>query len=99
MTCLSKHFTLEQMIRSQTAVREGIDNTPPQWAIENLSQLCGQALDAIVEQSGCGLEISSGYRSFELNRAVKGSRNSQHCLGEAADIHSECLDTAELFQF
>jgi zinc D-Ala-D-Ala carboxypeptidase len=30
--------------------------------------------------------VGSGYRSYEVNKAVGGTSNSQHRLGEAADI-------------
>ncbi len=35
--------------------------------------------------------ISSFYRSPELNKAIKGSKNSQHCKGQAIDIDADIL--------
>ena len=80
---LSKHFSLGQMVASQTAIRKGIDNTPDEEAIENLRFLCLR-LDMIHKFSP--IVITSGYRSPKLNAAIGGKKNSQHCRGQAADI-------------
>lgn len=85
-TYLSPHFTLEELTFSQTATRLGIDNTPPEWIIENLRRLANQ-LEKV--RSLCGnrpVFVTSGYRSPELNKAVGGSKYSQHMDGYAADI-------------
>jgi len=44
------------------------------------------------------IRVSSGYRSPELNKKIGGSKTSQHCLGQAADI--SCGErTAELYYY
>lgn len=43
-------------------------------------------LDALREDLGRPVTITSGYRCEAHNRAVGGSPNSQHLLGKAADI-------------
>lgn len=95
---LSPHFTLEEFTRSQTAVRRGIDNTPPPEVIESLTLLCVYVLEPIRAALG-PVSISSGYRSVTLNRAIGGASGSrsQHTKGEAADISVEGMDTEALY--
>ena len=94
---LSPHFTLQEMTVSQTAIRKGIDNTPPPGVIDNLTHFCKYILEPIRAMVGYSIYISSGYRSPELNEAIGGSDDSQHCLGQAADIHVNTLSTEELY--
>ena len=81
----SPYHTLDELLHSDTALERGIDNTPPTALRPNLERLaCG--LDAIRELLGFPLEISSGYRSPQLNAAVGGTATSQHCQGLACDF-------------
>jgi hypothetical protein len=82
---LSKSFSLEEMISSQTAARRGLNNKPNQSAIQNLTTLCNKILQPTRDKFGA-IRISSGYRSIAVNKAVGGSSTSDHCLGFAADI-------------
>ena len=81
-----KHFTTEELTRSATARRLGIDNTPTRQATANLKQLVANILDPLREAYGAPIYVNSGYRCPVLNRAVGGSASSQHLTGEAADI-------------
>ena len=83
---LSKNFTMREMVQSCTAKRKGIDNTPSAEAITNLEKLCKQILQPIRDEWKCPIIVSSGYRCPDLNRAVKGVRDSDHIHGCAADI-------------
>ncbi len=83
---LSQHFTLEEFTISQTATRFGIDNTPSPAVIAHLENLCQSLLEPLRTRLGRSIKISSGYRSSILNSRVGGAANSQHLLGEAADI-------------
>lgn len=86
MTQLTQHFTLDELTRSQTAIRQGIDNIPPGSAQINLARLA-EKLESI--RSACGhraVQITSGYRSPALNARIGGSRTSAHMDGRAADI-------------
>lgn len=84
---LSLHFTLEELVFSERAIREGIRNEPPPFVIENLRRLA-RALEHVRALLGGAIIISSGYRSPELNAAVKGSKDSAHTRGLAADFIS-----------
>ena len=83
---LSPHFTLAEMIKSQTADRLRIDNRPNEEIIVNLKSLCTHVLEPIRTHFNKPIIISSGYRSKALNAAAGGSKTSQHMAGHAADI-------------
>jgi len=90
MVRLSTNFTLEEFTRSQTAIRQNIDNTPTDEHTENLQLLCEMVLQPVRDHFG-PIAINSGYRGIVLNKAIGGSWKSQHCEGKAADI--ECPGT------
>lgn len=95
---LSDNFTLEELIRSNTADSKGIDNTPCDEVIENLQYLAETVLQPIRERYGRPISITSGYRCEKLNKAVGGVSNSQHKSGQAADIDvGDKEDNKELF--
>ena len=83
---LSEHLDLSEVIRSESAKRNGISNMPTEQHIANLKLLAEKIFQPIRNNFRCPIHISSAYRSIELNRAVKGSLTSQHCTGEAIDI-------------
>ncbi|MCI0910997.1 MULTISPECIES: D-Ala-D-Ala carboxypeptidase family metallohydrolase [Pseudomonas] len=82
---ITPNFTLEEMVASQVASREGLDNTPPQQVISNLHLLC-HALEQVRALFGLPVIVSSGYRSPALNKRIGGSSRSQHLHGLAADF-------------
>jgi hypothetical protein len=83
---LTPHFSLEEMTASETAVRQGIDNTPPEFAFLNLNRLCRE-LEKVRSLLGEQvITITSGYRCPELNKAIGGSSASHHMIGLAADF-------------
>lgn len=92
---LSEHFTLEEMIRSDKAKRESIENLPCLTEISNLYELCANVLEPLRMAWGKPIRVTSGYRSEALNRAVGGVANSQHRLGQAADIMSWSMSRTE----
>jgi zinc D-Ala-D-Ala carboxypeptidase len=96
---LSKYFTLDEMTRSRTAELRNILNVPNDEQIENLTDLCIYVLDPIRDAAGRPVMITSGYRSNLLNKAVGGSRTSQHPEGKAADIQVKGIKTEQLFRF
>lgn len=82
---LSNNFTLEQLTFSETAVRRGIDNTPTEEQIVNLTELA-QGLERVQLLLGFPLHINSAFRSAKLNSAIGGSTHSAHMDGYAADF-------------
>lgn len=94
---LSKYYSLDQLTRSNTAIRKAIDNTPDEDQKENLRQLAINVLDPITDMIQQRLVINSGFRSLKLNKVIGGSRNSQHTKGMAADIESPPVHNAALF--
>lgn len=86
-TQLTKNFSLEEFVRSETATRYNIDNTPDASAKAHLQELAN-ALQSIRDFYGKGIKINSGYRCPKLNSHpnVGGSTTSQHMTGYAADI-------------
>ena len=83
-----KHFTMDELTHSATAIRKGIDNTPDSNVKANLTALVANILDPLREAYGKPIVVSSGYRCAKLNRAVGGVARSQHLSGQAADIQS-----------
>lgn len=83
---LSKHLSLAEVTRSDSAKRNGISNQPTPEHLENFKKLAEHIFEPIREHFGKPISISSGYRSKELNAKIGGSLTSQHCSGEAIDI-------------
>ena len=83
---ISKYFTLDDLTRSATAKRLGLSNTPTPQHEQALKTLCINVLDKVYDHFKRNVNITSGYRSDALNKAVKGSLTSQHSKGEAADL-------------
>ena len=65
-----RHFTLQELTRSDTARRLGINNTPPASAIQALHALVNDVLDPLRDAWGGPIRVTSGYRCPALNRAV-----------------------------
>ena len=89
-----KHFTLKELIKSDTAIRKGIKNVPNRQEEQNLNTLVDKILDPLREAYKKPIIVTSGFRCEELNRLVGGSKTSQHRTGQAADIRT-VEDTVE----
>lgn len=83
---ISEHLTLAELIRSESAKRNGITNMPTPEHIANLKLLAEHIFEPIRANFRCPILISSGYRSKELNAKIGGAMTSQHSLGQAIDI-------------
>ena len=82
---LSKNFALSEITHSNTAKRLGIDNEPTETHLQNMQHLVDNLIQPLRDAVG-PIRVSSGYRNPELNRAIGGSRSSQHCKGDALDL-------------
>ena len=83
---IMKYFSIDEMTRSDTARRLGIDNTPSDSIKKNLTLFIEKVLDPIREDWGSPIIVSSGYRCPELNKAVGGVKTSGHMYGFCADL-------------
>ena len=92
---LSRNFSLQELIKSDIAIRKGIDNNPNADQIEKLKALCENVLQPVRDQFG-RVKVTSGYRSPELCIAIGSSINSQHAKAEACDFEVVGVDNAEV---
>ena len=81
-----KYFTIKELCKSSTALSKGINNSPSPDIVNNLTLLVDNILDPLREKYGNPIIVNGAYRCPELNKAVGGSKNSQHETGQAADI-------------
>ena len=98
---LSKHLDLSEVIRSESAKRNGISNMPTKEHIANFMLLAEKIFEPVREHFGVPIRISSGYRSKELNAKIGGSATSQHCKGQAVDIDMDgtSLTNKQIFDY
>jgi hypothetical protein len=83
---LTKHFSVAELTDSQEAERRRIQNVPGPDARRNLLRLALWLEDLRALLGGMPILVSSGYRSLDLNTAIKGSKKSLHMQGLAADF-------------
>ena len=93
---LSPNFALKDFIKSETAVRKGIDNTPTTDHKNALKIVCEKILEPVYANFQQPVRINSSYRSPKLNTAVGGSAKSQHCNGEAVDFEIDGMSNPDL---
>lgn len=79
---LTKNFTLQELTKTST----GITNEPNKQELQALIRLTGKVLQPLRDIYGRPITVNSGFRSYAVNKAVGGARNSQHSKGEAADL-------------
>ena len=99
---LSKNLSLSEVIKSNTAIKNGIDNSPTLVHLKNLEILAEKIFQPIREHFGVPIGISSGYRSKALNSIIGGSSRSQHCKGQALDLDADIygkVTNKEIFDF
>ena len=96
---LTENFSLNELTKSQSAERKGIDNTPSTEHQENLKSLCEMILQPIRDHFGQVVSVSSGYRSPELCVAIGSSTKSQHAKGQASDFEIFGISNKELADY
>lgn len=98
---LSKHLSLAEVTRSESAKRNGISNEPTAEHLENFKKLAEKVFEPIREHFNAPIHISSGYRSAALNKKIGGASSSQHCSGEAIDIDMDgtAITNKQVFDF
>jgi len=99
---LSDNLSLSEVIKSNTAIRKGIDNSPTDNHLESLEDIANDIFQPLRNALGV-IYVSSGYRSENLNKAIGGSRTSQHCTGEALDLDNDnkngAASNTEIFNY
>ena len=96
---LTANFTLSELVVSETAARQGLNNTPGSAEQANLKRLCETCLQPLREKLGQPVVVTSGYRGPAVNAAVGGSTTSAHMFGGAADIHVPGMTNQALMKF
>tara|TARA_B100000214_G_scaffold257319_1_gene189717 strand:+ start:18773 stop:19237 length:465 start_codon:yes stop_codon:yes gene_type:complete len=101
MERISEHVSYREGVKSNTAIRLNIDNTPDSYALSNMSALSIHLFEPLRRWVGGPIKINSFYRSEELNKAIGGSSRSQHCEGRAIDIDDTFghKSNAEMFNY
>jgi zinc D-Ala-D-Ala carboxypeptidase len=96
---LTKNFTLEEMTKSETALRHDLENTPNEQEISAMKLLAEKVLQPVRDHFGKGVKVNSGFRNQDVNQKVGGSRNSDHTRGQACDIEIPGIPNAELAEW
>jgi hypothetical protein len=96
---LTNNFSLKELTVSETATRKGLDNTPNEAVTANLKTLAENILQPVREHYGKSVKVNSGYRSPEVNASVGGSKTSDHCKGQAADIEITGVANGDLAKY
>jgi zinc D-Ala-D-Ala carboxypeptidase len=99
---LSKNLSLQEVIKSQTAIQKGIKNIPNEEQIQNLIYIAENVFQPLREHFDAPIGISSGFRCKRLNDAVGGSKTSDHMEGRAIDIDADIyggVTNKEIFDF
>lgn len=98
---ISKHISIKESVRSITAERLGLHNFPDNDTLINMQLIANRVFEPLREWVGGPIKINSFYRSPDLNKAIGGSKKSQHCKGQAIDIDDTYgnATNAEMFNY
>lgn len=101
MEKISKYMSYNEAVRSNTAARLGIDNTPTLYQLNNMIYVANEIFDKVREFVGGPLTCSSFLRVAELNKAIGSGPSSFHVHGGAIDIKniSATVTNAQIFDF
>ncbi len=86
MIKISEHISYNEAVRSETAIRYGLNNTPDEKALANMKLTAEKVFEPARLHFNVPMYISSFYRSFEVNAKIGGSPTSDHCFGKPIDI-------------
>ena len=96
---LSTNFSLAEAVKSQTALRCGIDNTPGPQEIACLRLVAENLLQPVRNHFAIAFTPSSWYRSVALCEAIGSKATSQHAKGQAADFEVPTVANLALAQW
>ena len=93
------NFTISELVKSDTAEKAGINNTPDINSLDNLLELIFYVLQPLRDKLGKPMIITSGFRSKKVNELVGGVSNSQHLYGQACDFVVNGMTPAQVVEF
>ena len=93
------NFTISELVKSDTAEKAGINNTPDINSLDNLLELIFYVLQPLRDKLGKPMVITSGYRNSQVNKLVGGASNSGHLYGQAADFVVNGMTPAQVVEF
>jgi hypothetical protein len=102
MNKISKHISYAEGVKSKTASRLGIDNTPDEDQLEAMGVVARKVFEPVRVEYNTPIAVTSFFRSKSLNEAIGGSNTSQHCTGEAIDIDAHIyggVTNKEIFDY
>ena len=86
MKNISKYITYNESTTSQTATRLKIPNIPNENELISMQLVALRVFDEVRDYFKTPIRVSSFFRSQSLNKAVGGSKTSQHTKGQAIDM-------------
>ena len=93
------NFTISELIKSDTADKNNISNTPDINSLDNMLELIFYVLQPLREKLGKPMIITSGYRNSQVNKLVGGASNSGHTKGQAVDFVVNGMTPAKVCEF
>lgn len=99
MQDISAHITYREATHSETAESLGIKNIPSKAEFQSMQLVAQTVFEPVRSYIRKPIKVTSFYRSLALNKAIGGSKSSQHVLGQAIDmVHTEGFTNLEIFQ-
>jgi hypothetical protein len=101
MKNISEHISYKEGVYSITALRLGLNNDPTKTHLTNMELLAEKIFEPLRKHVGGPIKINSFYRGPELNKAIGGSSNSQHCKGQAIDLDDTYgyMSNADMYEY
>ncbi len=101
MKNISEHISYKEGVYSITALRLGLNNDPTKAHLTNMELLAEKIFEPLRKHVNGPIKINSFYRGPELNKAIGGSANSQHCKGQAMDIDDVYgyMSNADMYEY
>ena len=93
------HFSMSELLKSNTAEKLNIKNTPSIQALDCMLDVIYYVLNPARKHFNIPFIITSGYRCPELNNKVGGKDNSQHLKGQAADFIVNIIPLHDVFEW
>lgn len=89
MDRISKNISYNESVKSATAIKKGIDNSPNEEQLSNMKLLADKIFQPLREHFKVSIGVTSFFRSKELNETIGGAKSSRHMSGEAIDLDAD----------